>query len=427
MREHIDQFLAQLGELADTEAFHVRLFSLSLTGTAFTWYATLPPNSILSWGDLEQMFHEHFFSGDYELDLVDLVALLQEKDESVSDYIWRFRDTRNQCFQIHLTDKQLAGIAFDGLHYYLKEKLEGIQFFTLAQLHQRALACESRSKELVKTVHHSVHIVEHNQNSSDDEPKEVYTVEIVWPEQAKSSACSSLQSVQKKRQEEVKFTFNVDKCDKIFDELLKYCNIKIDYTVPPADELMRHAYCKWHNSFSHATNDCNVFRRQIQSAINEGRLKFQENTEPFPMNAIDFNGKKILIRPSTADKGKDKEVIIDNAREADGNNKISCRKVVAEKTPDGGDTLKVTITTSGTGGQAQTRGHAREPILRITESPVPRCGRSVTSPDSPERSSGRSGNAEERRRPRVTPGFGRQTECEPCTCQDQKLTYTTIT
>jgi hypothetical protein len=49
-REHIGQFLAQLGELADTEAFRVRLFSLSLTGTAFAWYATLPPNSILSWG-----------------------------------------------------------------------------------------------------------------------------------------------------------------------------------------------------------------------------------------------------------------------------------------------------------------------------------------------------------------------------------------
>jgi hypothetical protein len=35
-REHIGQFLAQLGELADTEAFRVCLFSLSLTGTAFT-------------------------------------------------------------------------------------------------------------------------------------------------------------------------------------------------------------------------------------------------------------------------------------------------------------------------------------------------------------------------------------------------------
>jgi hypothetical protein len=40
---------------------------------------------------------------------------------------------RNRCFQIYLTDKQLAGIAFDGLRYYLKEKLEGIRFFTLAQ------------------------------------------------------------------------------------------------------------------------------------------------------------------------------------------------------------------------------------------------------------------------------------------------------
>jgi hypothetical protein len=112
-------------------------------------------------------------------------------------------------------------------------------------------------------------------------------------------------------------------------------------------------------------------------------LKFQEDTESFPMNMIDFNGKKVLIRPSTADKGKDKEVIIGNAREVDGNNKIACRKVVAEKTPDGGETLKVTITNSGTGGQVQTRGHAQEPILRIADGPVPRRGRSVTSPDGP--------------------------------------------
>jgi hypothetical protein len=48
--KHIGQFLAQLGELVDTEAFRVRFFSLSLIGTAFAWYATLPPNYILSWG-----------------------------------------------------------------------------------------------------------------------------------------------------------------------------------------------------------------------------------------------------------------------------------------------------------------------------------------------------------------------------------------
>jgi hypothetical protein len=253
----------------------VRLFSLSLTGTAFAWYATLPPNPILSWGELEQKFHDHFFSGDYELDLVDLVALRQGKDESVNEYIRRFRDTRNRCFQIHLAEKQLAGLAFNGLRYYLKERLEGIQFFTLAQLHQRALACESQSKETAKTIRHNVHIVECDQSSSDDESTEVYAAEMVWPKQTKSLACSSLQPIQKKRQEEVKFTFNVGKCDKIFDELLKNGNIKINHTVPSTHELKRRAYCKWHISFSHATNYCNVFCRQIQSAINERRLKFQ--------------------------------------------------------------------------------------------------------------------------------------------------------
>jgi hypothetical protein len=84
---------------------------------------------------------------------------------------------------------------------------------------------------------------------------------MVWPKQAKSLACSSLQLVQKKQQEEVKFTFNVGKYDKIFDELLKNDNIKINHTVSSTDELKHRAYCKWYNSFSHTTNDCNVFHR----------------------------------------------------------------------------------------------------------------------------------------------------------------------
>jgi hypothetical protein len=85
------------------------------------------------------------------------------------------------------------------------------------------------------------------------------------------------------------------------------------------------------------------------------------DTEPFLINMINFEGKRVLIRPSTTDKGKDKEIIIGNAREVDGNHKISCRKVVAEKTPDGGETLKVTIMTSDTGGKHRPRGRSRSP------------------------------------------------------------------
>jgi hypothetical protein len=139
-------------------------------------------------------------------------------------------------------------------------------------LHQQALACESRSKEVSKSASHKIHLV--GRDNSDDESTDIYTTKLVWSVKAKPYAFYSLQPVQKNQQEEIKFTFNITKCDKIFDKLEK--NGKLTHTIPPLDELKRCAYCKWHNSFSYATNDCNVFRRQIKSTINEGRLSFLE-------------------------------------------------------------------------------------------------------------------------------------------------------
>jgi hypothetical protein len=104
------------------------------------------------------------------------------------------------------------------------------------------------------------------------------------------------------------------------------------------------------------------------------------------MNVIDFEDKKVLIRPSMADKGKGKEVIIGDVRKADQNNKISCWKVVAEKASDGGETLKITITTSNTGGQVQAGNQALAPVLRIADGLMHRSGRSRTPLDNPDHS-----------------------------------------
>ena len=46
--EHISQYVAQLGEAMSSDSLRVRLFSLSLTGTAFSWFSSLPPNSVRS-------------------------------------------------------------------------------------------------------------------------------------------------------------------------------------------------------------------------------------------------------------------------------------------------------------------------------------------------------------------------------------------
>ncbi|KAG8069106.1 hypothetical protein GUJ93_ZPchr0005g14788 [Zizania palustris] len=101
----------------------------------------------------------------------------------------------------------------------------------------------------------------------------MYAAEWVTNAKNKPVTCSELRpSPTKNRLNEVKYSFDVTKCDKIFDFLLKSQLLRLPkgQVIPPADELKKHPYCKWHDSHSHNTNDCNVFRRQIQSAIEEG-------------------------------------------------------------------------------------------------------------------------------------------------------------
>ena len=73
--EHVNRFIMQCGEAANQDTLRVRLFSMSLSGSAFAWFTMLPANSILYWADLEKKFHQFFFSGVTELKLTDLTSL----------------------------------------------------------------------------------------------------------------------------------------------------------------------------------------------------------------------------------------------------------------------------------------------------------------------------------------------------------------
>jgi len=85
--EHINRFIIQCGEAAQNNALKVRLFSMSLSGSAFTWFTTLPTNSTIFWADLEKQFHQFFYSGIEEMKLTNLTNLRQRNDESVAAFI----------------------------------------------------------------------------------------------------------------------------------------------------------------------------------------------------------------------------------------------------------------------------------------------------------------------------------------------------
>ena len=103
--EHINRFIVQCGEAAQHDALKVCLFSMSLSGSAFTWFTMLPANFIIYWADLEKQFHQFFYSGVEEMKLTDLTNLRQRNDESVDAFIQRFRDVKNRCFSLVLSDQ----------------------------------------------------------------------------------------------------------------------------------------------------------------------------------------------------------------------------------------------------------------------------------------------------------------------------------
>jgi hypothetical protein len=197
----VSQYLSQLGEAGSIDALKFRLFSLSLAGIAFAWFSSLPAYSIYGWEPLEQKFHEHFYSSTSEAKLADLTSVRQTCDESVLDYFKWFKKIKNRCFNLTISKKDLADLAFQGMHSYLREKLEGHIYLSLTQLQQFASVQENRiknTKETARPSRHEVHVVEHSSDSSDDKSSEVLTIEFVWPSKAKSLTCDALKPTHKK-------------------------------------------------------------------------------------------------------------------------------------------------------------------------------------------------------------------------------------
>jgi hypothetical protein len=164
-----------------------------------------------------------------------------------------------------ISDRDLADLAYASLLDIHKAQLEGLEFLDVSQVFQKVLANESRVKESQslqnpnRKVKHPIHLHNYESNNLDDCGKNVYADEFTWSSNDMQHTCPSLKPIHRNQEDEIKFTFDVRKCDKIFDELLSIGKIRLSHTIPPIDDLKKCAYYKWHNSYSHATNDCSVF------------------------------------------------------------------------------------------------------------------------------------------------------------------------
>ena len=81
-------------------------------------------------------FHTYFYTRTGEKKITDLTTIRQRTNESGTEFLKRFLETRNLCFSLNLTDDQLAALAIQGMLPTWREKLLGQEFNNLGQLAQ---------------------------------------------------------------------------------------------------------------------------------------------------------------------------------------------------------------------------------------------------------------------------------------------------
>ncbi|KAK1650414.1 hypothetical protein QYE76_068219 [Lolium multiflorum] len=129
--EHVSRYLAQLGMISASDELRVRYFSQSLTGSAFGWYTSLPPNSIQT----------------AEAGIADLAQVRQKRGETVAEYIQRFRTVRNRCYSVHVSEKEAVELAVVGLSSSIKDVASQADYPSLAHMVQKLSAAWTPSEK----------------------------------------------------------------------------------------------------------------------------------------------------------------------------------------------------------------------------------------------------------------------------------------
>ncbi len=218
---------------------------------------------------------------------------------------------RNKCFSLSLTDAQFADLAFQGMIAPIREKFSSEDFDRLSHLVQKVTLHEHRSMEARKSSKKVNHVCPYMYGSDDDEDdSEIAAAE--WVRSKKVIPCQWVKSSGK----EEKYDFDIIKVDKIFDLLLREKQIQLPagHTIPSAEELGKKRYCKWHNSGSHSTNDCKVFRQQIQVAIEGGKIKFDDSKKPMRVDGNPFPVNMVHTAGRTIDTGRMRGYQVSSAR-----------------------------------------------------------------------------------------------------------------
>lgn len=195
-----------------------------------------------------------------------------------------------------MPEHELVEMVVGGLDYSIRKKLDTQYLRDMVQLTDRVRQVECLKAEKAKTNKYhkkeKVAYIDTNDYVSDvgDDCSEEGEVNVVKLKPRPPYVCKLLKPSNKKKSVETNknekfatrtYTFEITKCDEIFDLLVKDCQIIVPPGLksPPLEQRKKRGFCKYHNFLGHKTSQCKTsqcvfFRDLVQKALNDGRLQF---------------------------------------------------------------------------------------------------------------------------------------------------------
>ena len=124
-----------------------------------------------------------------------------------------FRDVKNLCFSLVLSDQQLAEVAFQELLPHIKEKYASQEFYTISQMAHRMTGEIKPYEQRRGNFQKNVNFAGYPDSSNSDDDQLVGSTE--WVQNNKKSIACPFGN-----KEPEKYGFNITKANKIFDLLL---------------------------------------------------------------------------------------------------------------------------------------------------------------------------------------------------------------
>ncbi|GAU13013.1 hypothetical protein TSUD_173130 [Trifolium subterraneum] len=274
-----------------------KLFPLSLTRGASTWWRNLPPGSIDSWEELCRMFTAHFTtSRRHPKTVASLKAIVQGPEESLRNYIERFNKI---SVEVEATDKMKLYLLEEGLREGTKfQEAVGIlevetldAFFELAQ---RYIKYEDKQKasEVRRPKNFEVGgpSSQREERRGDEKKREGGKIREAKPPKSQFTYHTPLNAPR----------------DRILSEIsnaeFKSAGIKFPKQLPAKPNVDKKKFCRFHKSYGHVTDDCVHLKDAIEILIQKGYARQYVDGQPRAANNNAPRQNQLAVDPASPEQ-----------------------------------------------------------------------------------------------------------------------------